>query len=55
MEYMFYCEKCAKKNEWPETVFKSYGKCECCDKVAECNDMPSRYLPNPRERNEFRH
>lgn len=22
---MFYCDKCAKKNEWPTSMFQSYG------------------------------
>jgi len=45
---MFYCEKCEEKYGWPDSLFKSYGKCEMCDKVAECNDVPSKYLPTPK-------
>jgi hypothetical protein len=42
---MFFCEACEKANNWPNSIFKSYGKCEICDKVGECNDVPSKYLP----------
>ena len=45
---MFYCNDCANKHQWPETGFKSYGKCEMCDQVAGCNDMPSYLLPPAR-------
>lgn len=44
---MFYCNDCAKKNGYPETVFKSDGKCECCEKVRPCNEMKSSLLPKP--------
>lgn len=46
---MFYCDECANKNEWPETGFKSYGKCEICGQQSNCNDMPSKDLPLPRK------
>lgn len=42
---MFYCDPCAKKNDWPETLFRSRGPCEVCGKVASCNDLPSKSLP----------
>ena len=42
---MFYCEGCAKKNDWPESIFKSRGPCEVCGKVCACNDIPSSALP----------
>lgn len=42
---MFYCDPCAIKKNWPISMFQSYGKCELCDKVDECNDVPSSYLP----------
>jgi len=42
---MFYCDECKVKNNWPESLFKSIGKCECCEKVKECNDIPSNRLP----------
>ena len=25
----------------------SYGKCEICGEVADCHDVPSRWLPRP--------
>lgn len=45
---MFYCEKCADKNDWPATPFQSYGKCETCGKPGLCNDRPSSLLPDPK-------
>ena len=42
---MFYCNDCAKENDYPETITKSQGPCELCGKVAICNDMPSSKLP----------
>lgn len=44
---MFYCEKCAKKNEWPYEFYmsQSRGPCEMCDKVSVCVDVPSSALP----------
>jgi hypothetical protein len=44
---MFYCNDCAKENGYPETITKSQGPCECCGKIAICNDMPSSKLPKP--------
>lgn len=41
---MFYCDKCKEKKGWPESWAKSYGKCEICDEVALCNDVPSSHL-----------
>jgi hypothetical protein len=46
---MFYCNDCAKKNGYPETIFKSGGKCECCGSKAVCNEMPSSKLPLPKK------
>ena len=43
---MFYCNECMKEKNWPETIFKSQGRCEICGKVAICNDRPSNLLPN---------
>lgn len=44
---MFFCEKCRNENQWPDSLFKSRGKCEVCDQFATCNDVPSKYLPLP--------
>lgn len=43
---MFYCEPCAKKNNWPYEFYmmQSRGPCECCDKVSVCVDVPSGSL-----------
>lgn len=42
---MFFCSPCAQANRWPESIGKSFGSCEECGKLAECNDVPSRLLP----------
>lgn len=42
---MFFCDSCAKKCGWPSSIMKSHGKCEMCENVSVCNDVPSRYLP----------
>lgn len=45
---MFFCKPCEDYNNWPNSIFKSFGKCEMCNKQAECNDVPSKYLPPSR-------
>jgi hypothetical protein len=45
---MFYCTPCGTERGWPETGFKSHGKCECCGASRPCNDLPSKYLPYPK-------
>ncbi len=47
---MFYCNKCREENKWPESLCKSYGKCEMCGEVSECNDVQSSKLPINRRR-----
>jgi hypothetical protein len=42
---MFYCDDCAEKNGYPQSIIRSVGPCECCGKVAVCSDMPSSNLP----------
>ena len=44
---MFYCNECAVKYGYTKSLGKSIGKCECCDSVAECNDVASSKLPIP--------
>jgi len=46
---MFYCEACRIKRDWPEGFLRSYGPCELCGKMANCHDVPSRFLPIPQE------
>ena len=46
---VFYCNRCAESRGWPITMFRSYGSCEICRKQATCSDMPSKYLPIPKE------
>ena len=41
---MFYCNNCRVKNNWPESIVGSYGKCEVCDTIDYCNDFPSTKL-----------
>lgn len=49
---MFYCEDCAKENEWPEVISKSYGRCEICYKSKLCYDVQSKDLPLPKWKRE---
>lgn len=44
---MFYCDICAKRNEWPRgwPHPQSIGPCEVCGRKAICTDIPSRVLP----------
>lgn len=43
---MFYCQHCKDRHEWPESIYKSLGKCESCGTPGVlCNDIPSKYLP----------
>lgn len=42
---MFYCNKCAIDNNYPQSIGKSVGRCEICNKVCACNDIPSSRLP----------
>lgn len=42
---MFFCDPCKEKNGWPESIFKSYGRCEMCGKHAKCNEIHSAKLP----------
>ena len=43
---MFYCDECAKKNGWPESIRQSFGICEACGEgPSRCNDTPSSRLP----------
>ena len=51
---MFYCDECAKKNNWPSETGKrfaiksSFAPCECCGKTRGCYDVQSSQLP-PRD------
>lgn len=51
---MFYCEPCGHHQGWPTDIFvpRSRGKCEMCDALAVCFDVPSSRLgapePDPR-------
>lgn len=41
---MFICEPCLEERYENWSFFKSHGKCECCDSVAACHDIPSSRL-----------
>jgi hypothetical protein len=45
---MFFCKACQMKNQWPESMALSYGKCEVCNKSATCFDVASSHLPLPK-------
>lgn len=42
---MFYCDNCAKQKNWPESLFKSVGRCEICKSQSVCNDIHTTKLP----------
>lgn len=44
---MFYCEEDRKKNGWPKGFSISRGKCEICNHIRDCYDVPSKNLPMP--------
>ena len=48
---MFYCERCREKNDWPDSLTRSYAPCEVCKKTAMCFDRPSYSLPKKKESN----
>jgi len=47
---MFYCDECAEKNGYPQSIIRSIGPCELCGRIADCSDMPSSSLPKPEEK-----
>ena len=47
---MFYCDTCGEERGWPKDIsFRSFGSCEICGEPAECSDIPSKYLPIPKQ------
>lgn len=46
---MFFREPCREERRWPGIIPTSYGRCEVCEKAAPCHDIPSSYLPAPKE------
>ena len=42
---MFYCEQCRRARAWPESLARSRGPCELCDRTADCHDVASKFLP----------
>lgn len=50
---MFYCDDCRRKNNWPISIQKSFGTCECCGKVTNCNNISHEFLtPTRKEKKE---
>jgi hypothetical protein len=49
---VFFCDPCAKRKDWPESMFKSVGPCEVCGNTRMCNEVHSGALPPPVERPE---
>jgi hypothetical protein len=41
---MFYCDSCAKENDWPVTMFRSLGTCEECGARTACSERSVRDL-----------
>ena len=41
---MFYCDPCREINQWPESMFKSFGPCEECGQTGRCNEVASSVL-----------
>lgn len=41
---MFICEVCLEKNFNNWSFHKSRGKCEICNKISDCHDIPSSRL-----------
>jgi len=49
---MMYCDTCGTKRKWPvDALCRSTGACEICGKKSDCNDIPSKDLPLPKEVN----
>lgn len=46
---MFYCDDCAKKNNYPKSWSKSMGACELCGTHAICNDVSCKQLKDMEE------
>lgn len=47
---MFYCNECANRKGWPnDAIIRSFGRCEICGCTDDCNDIPSSFLPLPKE------
>jgi hypothetical protein len=42
---MFFCDSCAEKNGWWQSLGRSYGPCEVCGVKRLCNDVPSSLMP----------
>lgn len=48
---MYYCDECRKDRNWPESMAKSVGTCECCGKRELCNDVSSDRLSPEKDNN----
>lgn len=48
---MFFCETCQVARGWPQSITRSFGRCECCGRRTACYDVPARFLdgnPTPK-------
>ena len=48
---VFYCKECAEKYDYPYIgLVISFGPCELCGVTKECDNYPTKYLPerNPK-------
>ena len=41
---MFFCEECRIERGWPDSISRSRGPCEVCQKHAVCHNVPSHAL-----------
>jgi hypothetical protein len=41
---MFFCDECAVKKSWPQSVNLVKHVCEVCGKEAQCNEVPNEKL-----------
>jgi predicted ATP-dependent serine protease len=42
---MFYCKECGTKNNWVESIVKSYGRCELCGETDICSELTNSGKP----------
>ena len=42
---MYFCESCRQKRSWPESLYRSLGRCEVCGISQPCHSVAARNLP----------
>jgi hypothetical protein len=45
---MFYCDSCAVVKGLPLTKVKSFGNCDVCDDLCDCNETFSIQIERPK-------